>query len=162
MPSLICWYQPFQYHTPNWWRTAVLHLSLCMEGLSTSVQVWVLAPSTKMFLRTHMTGTVLSVASKFNMHITANTCNGNFSFLQFNLTWWCKTGTYCLTLLMFLRFVKFLLSCWYVTLSVLTNCNFYKSKGRLKLHFLFISFSSLVQEPGNEANPFCASEKNTN
>ena len=58
-------HQP-HFHTPNLWRTVVLHLCLCMEGWSMSVQVWVLALSTKMCLHTHTTGTVLSVARPLN------------------------------------------------------------------------------------------------
>ena len=51
-------------HTLTWWRTVVHHLCLYKEGWSMSVQVWVLALSTKMYLHTHTTGTVSSVASQ--------------------------------------------------------------------------------------------------
>ena len=77
-------HQP-HYHTPSWWRTAVLHLSLYMEGWSMSVQVWVLAPSTKMFLRTHTTGTVSSVASKCTC--TSQPTHAMGTFLSCNLIW---------------------------------------------------------------------------
>ena len=53
-------------HTPTWWRTVVLHPCLWTKGWSMSVQVWVLALSTKTCLHTHTTGTVSSVARSLN------------------------------------------------------------------------------------------------
>ena len=55
-----------RFHIPNLWRTVVLHLCLCMEDWCMSVQAWVLVHSTKMYLHTRTTGTVLSVAGPSN------------------------------------------------------------------------------------------------
>ena len=53
-------------HVPNWWRTVVLHLYLCMESWCMSVHMWALVLSTKMCLHTHTTGIVSSVAGQLN------------------------------------------------------------------------------------------------
>ena len=99
--TLILQHHP-HFHTPNLWRTAVLHLCLYMRGWCMSVQVWVLALSTKMCLHRHTTGTVSSVAEQSNephdnlWHLDSFYWCGTLYVLSYKFlvaTWCCKT--YC-------------------------------------------------------------------